>query len=198
MTISQQDAEVQVGMSMQDFLEAQEDQAFEILDGERVDKMPNVWSHSWLIRFLFKALDRWCAEHWPGGEVFQETTYAVMEDKAWVSGSRIPDLMIFAPDRVPAFLEAIGRDPKRPFAIAPDLTIEVLSDSETATLVNKKVAADLACGVRLIWIIDPWQQVVHEYKGSEVRRLSQGEVLTGHDVLPGFRLPLSELFAQVR
>jgi Uma2 family endonuclease len=73
-----------------------------------------------------------------------------------------------------------------------------LSDSETATLVNKKVAADLACGVRLIWIIDPWQQVVHEYKGSEVRRLSQGGVLMGHDVLPGFRFPLSELFAQVR
>lgn len=186
-----------IGMPLDEFNRLQAEQPFELLHGERIDRMPNPWIHSWIIRLLFRVLDRWCTEH-QLGEVFQETTYATVEGSAWVKGSRIPDLMVFAPDRVQAYLESIERAPNMPFAIAPDLTIEVLSASETATEINKKVTVDLEQGVRLIWIVDPMQQTVHEYSGDQVRRLLAEDHLDGRDVLPGFRLALADLFAEAR
>ncbi len=50
-------------------------------------------------------------------------------------------------------------------------------------------------GVRLIWIVDPFQKMVieHPLRGT-IRQLELGSTLEGADVLPGFQLPLAELF----
>jgi Uma2 family endonuclease len=51
-------------------------------------------------------------------------------------------------------------------------------------------------GVRLVWVVDPQSRLVtvHRPDGTgEV--LSRHVALDGEDVLPGFRLPLADLFA---
>jgi Uma2 family endonuclease len=80
-------------------------------------------------------------------------------------------------------------------SIPPDLVVEVLSPSDVFTKVQRKVQQYLRAGVRLIWVVVPEDRSVAVYRpGQEPRILSDGEVLGGEDVLPGFSCPVADLF----
>jgi Uma2 family endonuclease len=50
----------------------------------------------------------------------------------------------------------------------------------------------------LVWEVDPDTRTVHVYTGPEaVAVLTEADTLDGGAVLPGFRLPLSALFAEL-
>ena len=53
-------------------------------------------------------------------------------------------------------------------------------------------------GTRLVWLVDPEARAVWVYTSSDdwVMR-KEGDTLDGGDVLPGFALPLKDLFARV-
>lgn len=81
------------------------------------------------------------------------------------------------------------------FSGAPDVAVEVLSPSDRYTAVARKVSQYLAAGVRLVWVIDPYARTAAIYRpGQEVEELSEDGVLDGEDVIPGFCLPLSEIW----
>ena len=81
---------------------------------------------------------------------------------------------------------------------APDLAVEVLSPDEGPAAVQDKVAEYLAAGVPLVWVLDTAREAVTVHvPGQPARVLGSAEVLTGDEVLPGFRLPLVELWATV-
>jgi Uma2 family endonuclease len=49
--------------------------------------------------------------------------------------------------------------------------------------------------VRLVWVIDPRSRTAIVYRpDGSARLVRQEEALEGEDVVPGFRLPLTELF----
>ena len=53
-----------------------------------------------------------------------------------------------------------------------------------------------AAGTRLVWEVNPRRRTVTVYTGPRTStRLTETDTLTGGDVLPGFSLPLAELFA---
>ena len=80
--------------------------------------------------------------------------------------------------------------------IPPQLCIEVVSPSDTWSELNEKVGEYLAAGVDVVWVVDPQLGQVHVYaKGQPSRMLKGQDVLDGGTVLPGFTLPLSDLFA---
>lgn len=80
--------------------------------------------------------------------------------------------------------------------IAPDLAVEVLSPSNTRAGIALKVEIYLAAGVRLVWVVDPEARTVTVHApGRAPRMLGVDDALDGEDVLPGYRLPLVELFA---
>ncbi|MBK8026532.1 MAG: Uma2 family endonuclease [Chloroflexi bacterium] len=80
---------------------------------------------------------------------------------------------------------------------APDLAIEVLSPSDRTASVMKKVLLYLEHGTRLIWVVDPDSATVIQFAaGGEIRMYSADETIEGRDVLPGFSLPLRELFPE--
>lgn len=79
---------------------------------------------------------------------------------------------------------------------APDLAVEIVSLSNTATEIQRKVLEYLAAGSRLVWVVDPETRSVSAYRSrDEARLLDEGDVLDGGDVLPGFHLAMKELFA---
>ncbi|PJF30415.1 MAG: hypothetical protein CUN51_07790 [Candidatus Thermofonsia Clade 1 bacterium] len=86
------------------------------------------------------------------------------------------------------------------FQIAPDLAIEVVSPSDSITAVQRKAARYLALGVREVWIIYPDEQTADIYRPTEtpdrleVQQISPEGALQS-DLLPDFRLLLSQLFA---
>ena len=77
----------------------------------------------------------------------------------------------------------------------PDLAVEIISLTNTADEVAGKLEEYYQAGVRLVWVVYPVQMKIYVYTStSQIRVLSPGDELDGGDVLPGFRLPLRELF----
>jgi Uma2 family endonuclease len=77
----------------------------------------------------------------------------------------------------------------------PDLAVEVLSPDDRPSDIAAKIGDHLRAGAQAVWVLDPDAQTltVHTREGSI--RYARGEVLRAAPPLPGFELPLTELFA---
>jgi Uma2 family endonuclease len=103
---------------------------------------------------------------------------------------RAPDMAFVRADRVPP----PGADVQF-VDFAPDLVVEVVSPSDRAAAVNERALDWVDAGVRLAWIVDPSSRSVVVHRPDGTVSLLRGDAeLDGEDVLPGFRLPLAELF----
>ena len=107
---------------------------------------------------------------------------------------RIPDVCFIAWERFPG-----GKLPPEPIpAVAPDLAVEVLSEGNTAGEMQRKLRDYFAAGVRLVWYVDPRSRTATAYTAPEQETvLDQQQSLSGGEVLPGFELPLRDLFAEL-
>ena len=77
----------------------------------------------------------------------------------------------------------------------PDLCVEIVSPSNTAAELELKRGEYFSSGCRLVWIIDPRKRSVEVYTQPDTAtRLIEPALLEGGTVLPGFSLPLAELF----
>ena len=103
---------------------------------------------------------------------------------------RIPDVAYISNETL------AKRAPKsRVPAMAPDIAVEVISDSNTKLEMSKKLDEYFAAGSKLVWYIDPATRTINVYTSpSEFVTLTMSDVLTGGDVLPGFEVKVSELF----
>ncbi len=108
---------------------------------------------------------------------------------------RIPDVAFFSWDRIPGDVA-----PSEPVpALAPDLAVEVLNRGNTKREMERKLREYFEAGVRLVWMIDPKTRTARIFTSPEAStRLGEGQRLDGGDVLPGFALPLGELFECLR
>jgi Uma2 family endonuclease len=81
--------------------------------------------------------------------------------------------------------------------VVPDLAVEVVSPTDSADELEQKIAEYFRAGVQLVWVVHPTQSKIHVYRSpAEISGVSKNDVLDGGTVVPGFRLPLSELFTQ--
>ena len=77
----------------------------------------------------------------------------------------------------------------------PQLIVEVKSKNDTQPEVDAKVSDYLKAGVWLIWVADPKTRTVTAHRaGQEPRLYTENDVLTADDIIPGFRLPVREVF----
>lgn len=101
---------------------------------------------------------------------------------------RQPDVGFISKARVPKL-------PKR-FDIAPDLAIEVVSEDED---IFKKAREYLRAGSKIVWAVYPDEKTVYAMRLDEdggIRSLPYdiNAILDGGDVLPGFTLPVKDIF----
>jgi Uma2 family endonuclease len=74
--------------------------------------------------------------------------------------------------------------------------VEVVSPGDSWSQITQKLEEYFAIGVNLVWVADPSRQRVHVYRSlSEVDILTTADELKGGEVLPGFLIPVAELFA---
>ena len=79
--------------------------------------------------------------------------------------------------------------------VAPELVVEIMSPANTWTDAQEKLAEYFAIDVKMVWIVDPQLEQVHVYRSPEqVKLLRKEDALTGEEILPGFTIPLTELF----
>jgi Uma2 family endonuclease len=92
-----------------------------------------------------------------------------------------------------------GRLPTTPgpglFVGAPDLAVEVTSPSDTFTAVHEKALDWLAHGAREVWVVEADTRTLRVYRpGGAMQFLATTDTLRGGDVLPGFEVPVADLF----
>jgi Uma2 family endonuclease len=108
---------------------------------------------------------------------------------------RIPDLAFVSWDRLPRRRRPI--DPILKIG-GPDLAVEVLSKGNTRKEMVRKRKEYFRAGTRLVWEIDPRKRQVQVFTSPDDNViLTEADTLTGGDVLPGFKLRLKELFAEL-
>jgi Uma2 family endonuclease len=159
----------------------------ELLRGELVMMSPSGGEHGYSVTNVTVPLGTFVKQKSLGRVYGAETGFWISRDPDTV---RAPDVAFVAADRVamqPAkgFLEG-----------APDLAVEVLSPSDRPAEVVAKVQDWLQAGCRCVWVVDPQTQTVsvHQPNRPAVVLGVEGQ-LAGQDVLPGFMLPVADVFA---
>ncbi len=159
---------------------------YELVRGELRQMSPASPFHGRYEMRMIVALSIYLAEH-PLGEIFPGDTGFILESNPLTV--RAPDVAFVSAARIP-HLEQHGL-----WRLAPDLVIEIVSPSEQAHTIAEKVSDYLTAGTRLLWIVYPESQQVHEYRAAQAFRIyTIGDTLDGHEVLPGFRFALTALF----
>ncbi|MBO0700432.1 MAG: Uma2 family endonuclease [Zavarzinella sp.] len=114
--------------------------------------------------------------------------------RLWAGRVRMPDVAYYSWDRLPG-----RRIPDEPIPdLAPDLAIEVESANNTVAELKRKRSDYFRSNVRLVWQFHPRARTVAVYTSPDNPTiLRTGDVIDGASVLPGFRLPVSDLFAEL-
>ena len=169
-------------------VERSENKLCELVDGVLVEKVMG-YRESILAGVLIGALRAFVAPRElglvsaPDGMMRLFPGMVRIPDVAYVSWARVPD----------------GRVPDDPVPdLVPDLAVEVLREGNTVAEIERKLREYFAAGVRLVWLVDADRRVVRVHTApAQVRLLGASDTLVGGDVLPGFTLRLSELFAEL-
>ncbi len=102
---------------------------------------------------------------------------------------RAPDWSLMWPEEAKARREGAW------IAGGPNLAVEVVSPDDTWAEVQEKVDEYLGAGTQCVWVIYPDARTVHVIRpDAPTAVLRAGDTLPGDPVLPGFSLPLDELF----
>jgi Uma2 family endonuclease len=105
---------------------------------------------------------------------------------------RVTDMSFTRHDRLPA-----DRNPHDFPRWAPDLTVEVFSPFERMATVIGRAAMFLQAGTRQVWLVYPISQTATIfYPDAPLTNLGADDTLDGGDMLPGFRVPVAEIFAE--
>src|SRR5215210_2636674 len=166
-------------------IEAREKRLCELVDGVLVEK-PMGYYESRVAAELIILLGIYLRQHDLGVVAGEAGLLRLMPGLV-----RIPDVSFVSWGRMP---DPQGPRPAIP-TLAPDLAVEVLSESNTEAEMERKLREYFAAGTRLVWYIDREDRTARVYTAADQSTLlDESQTLDGGDVLPGFLLPLRELF----
>ena len=106
-----------------------------------------------------------------------------MPDVGWISDERLP--------------AAPPRNPEGVWLVTPDFVVEIVSHTDRLEdQQNKMQNVWLANGVRLGWLIDPYEAKVHIYRSNtKPEALERPSKLGDKEVLPGLSVELDRIWA---
>lgn len=114
------------------------------------------------------------------------------------AGLVLPNSDTRAPDVSFVRAERLRRSPQGFAELAPDLMVEVKSPSDSLIGLQTKISRFLEQGTQVGILIHPEQRWLEIYRlGTEPVRLTDGDVLTLPDMLPGWEVQMSELWPPV-
>ncbi len=170
----------------QDYLQTPDDQRYELIEGELfMTPAPKIW-HQRISGKLEYKLRSYVMEN-ELGEVLDAPCDVYLDEETVVQ----PDILFISRDR----LGIIGEDNVQG---APDLVVEILSESSAYRDAFQKKMLYARFGVKEYWIVAPKEKMVDLYllKNKEYALVGTfvGDAMIESQALPGFRVLLKELF----
>ena len=163
----------------------EEDKRYELDEGELIEMSRPAYDHNRVLRKLLVRLDSFLEATKLGEAQVSENLYALAP-----TTRRAPDVAVILGDR---HRELRG---SKVISIIPEIVAEILSPSETPRMIHRKLKQYFEAGVKEVWLIDTDDKEIEIWTGPTL----PAHALTGNAVLespllPGFALPLEELFA---
>jgi Uma2 family endonuclease len=155
---------------------------------ERPMTVRNRW-HSRIMTRVAKFLDNWL-----DGQ--PEPRGSVLSGEAGCRLRRDPDTTVGI-DVVYVSAEVAVRESEDTTLIdgVPVLAVEILSPNDVLEQINAKIDGYLQAGVPLVWVIDPHRRTVEIFRPDvEPELVNVRQELSGEPHLPGFRVPVAQLF----
>ncbi|WP_445244327.1 Uma2 family endonuclease [Microcoleus sp. OTE_8_concoct_300] len=163
---------------------------YEIVNGELIDMGNSGAKHGYVCSILMILLGGYVHIQ-KLGAMFDSSTAFKMKS----GNKRSPDVSFMAKER----LQGLDDLPDGFLEGAPDLAVEILSPGNTVAEIHDKLVEYFENGARLVWVIHPQEQYVLVYRSSQEpdRLLKSTQSLDGEEIVPGFTLPIAELFQKL-
>jgi Uma2 family endonuclease len=160
-----------------------DEKLYEVIDGQLEEKEMAGMRHGGVGTRLARRLGNYVEANGLGEVYGPDTTFKIGDNE------RMPDVSFVVEERLPED-ESTGIVP-----FAPDLAIEIVSPNDSAEKLADKIRAYFAAGVLQVWTVSPEIEGISIYRSlKNVEVFLIGDELTCEDLLPGFRLPLTDIF----
>ena len=159
----------------------------ELVKGEIVSMSPTGFTHGRIENRIGRML---------GNFVVKQALGEVVSGEVGIYTGRNPDT-VRAADVAFISNERMAQVKSKSYLdVAPELVVQVLSPDDAWSDLMEKLDEYFTCGVKTAWVADPRTRQVYVYHAvTSVERFTEKDTLTGGDVLPGFSVPVVELFA---
>jgi Uma2 family endonuclease len=170
-------------MTAEELMQLEGPNRHELIKGELLTMPPPQFEHGWIVANLATLLLLHVKAN-SLGYVCSEAGYKLESNPDTVLG---PDVSFVARER-------LSKTPDGYYPGAPDVAVEVLSPSDRRSRVEWKTALWLSLGARSVWVVNPKLRTVEVvHAGGERKVFHESDELVDETV-PGFRVPLSEIF----
>ena len=166
-----------------------DDGSFELIDGELIEMSPAKGGHLVVVSRINRRLLEFVISNDIAMNIaLGEGGYFMGRDPDTVLQ---PDITIVSDEQ----FETIWKHKDRFVDDAPLIVIEVKSPSDREPMIARKLAKYLFAGVQEVWWVRPTErQISIHVQDRAPEIISYPEKLAGRSLLPGFELPLTELF----
>ena len=156
----------------------------ELVNGKIVENMPAIFDHDELILVIGGILRRWVKEN-RLGRVAGGGSFVTEQNQV-----RAPDVSFLSNE------DLEGENTAKYVTKAPTLAVEIISKNDIYGDVDDKAAEFLRAGSQAVWVVNPRLRTVAVHTPDEQPvTYRMGEIIPGGEILPGFELPLAEIFA---
>lgn len=162
-----------------------DDLRYELDEGELIEMTRPRVGHNRVVMKMTQVFVQYLLTN-PVGELFTSDNLFVLGPTT----KRAPDLSFILADR------ASKIDPSKDIDGAPDLAIEVLSPSDRAAAMRRKMKQYFAAGASAVWLVYPATREVEVWESASgpVRVVGKVDTLESRNLLPGFSCRVNDLF----
>jgi Uma2 family endonuclease len=162
----------------------------ELSEGELIEMSPASGKHGTLASKLDRRIGVFVETHQLGVVTASGTGYILSNNSNGRDSVRAPDVGFLSAARVPEG----GLPDEGYISVPPDLAVEVVSPNDDAEDLHLKIQQYLKAGTRLVWVFYPKSKSVAVHTPAGAHTVEIEGALDGGDVLPGFSLPLRDVF----
>lgn len=163
---------------------------YEVVDGVRVEREPMGAFETVLASWLCHLINSFAV----GKKLGLAVNEVLFVLNAVRNLHRRPDVAFVSYGRWPTAV--VAREPA--WNVVPDLAVEIVSPTNLAEEIDRKITDYFRSGVRLVWVFYPDSGRVYVYQSpTHVCIMERADTLDGGEVLPDFRLPIATLYEAV-
>lgn len=162
------------------------DYPMELVDGEIIVMSPSGYESDEVAAEIIRLLGNWVRPRKLGRVTASSAGFKLPNVGEDV---RAPDASFVKADRLRRTTEDYAR-------LVPDLLFEVKSKTDTLEKLREKIRQFLALGTQVGVLVDPRTQTMEVYRlEAEMLRLQNGDVLAVPDLLPGWEMPVEDVWS---